>query len=469
MVNGKTISFTIDADIPVPNTYRSTGFPISATPGDTINVSVPALPSGGKSYAVVVAEGGAASFTVRASHKAFDPLSDPASAFRKFEQRLASLPLEENISRASTLAPSLRAQVVGNEREFFIPVYGQVATTTAYPGNKISATCYGATDNVFVYVDNSISGPSSTLISEVRKRFEEGILPKVRDVFGTEPEVGPDGESGITILLTDALAPEIAGIFNSADLFSVNPGDVQLRESNERKIFYVKYSLASDITRYGTLAHEFQHMVNFWQKRINGGQGVFEATWLNEGLSKYSEEVCGYGILQGDENTALLIKLSQENFSTLSLTEWSGLNSYGLSYLFVRFLAAEGRYGTTYRDITRALVKSGLSGKTNVETVTNENFSLTLARWGISLYVNNYSQSVPDAYGFADLNLQGNNAGVTLPGFTPVSMSTGNSFAVPLKADGLLGFVRQSSGTASTDFEVTGFSAAVKIWLFDQR
>jgi hypothetical protein len=358
---------------------------------------------------------------------------------------------------------------VGNEREFFIPVYGQVATTTAYPGNKISATCYGATDNVFVYVDNSISGPSSTLISEVRKRFEEGILPKVRDVFGTEPEVGPDGESGITILLTDALAPEIAGIFNSADLFSVNPGDVQLRESNERKIFYVKYSLASDITRYGTLAHEFQHMVNFWQKRINGGQGVFEATWLNEGLSKYSEEVCGYGILQGDENTALLIKLSQENFSTLSLTEWSGLNSYGLSYLFVRFLAAEGRYGTTYRDITRALVKSGLSGKTNVETVTNENFSLTLARWGISLYVNNYSQSVPDAYGFADLNLQGNNAGVTLPGFTPVSMSTGNSFAVPLKADGLLGFVRQSSGTASTDFEVTGFSAAVKIWLFDQR
>jgi hypothetical protein len=265
------------------------------------------------------------------------------------------------------------------------------------------------------------------------------------------------------------LSTGIAGIFNSADLFVRDQSDVQLRESNERKIFYVKYSLESDITRYGTLAHEFQHMVNFWQKRLNGGSGFFEETWLNEGLSKFSEEVCGYGVLQGDKNTALLLKLSQENFTQLSLTEWEGLNSYGLSYLFVRFLAHESRYGTTPTQVTRNLVKSGLKGAQNVEAITNEPFETTLARWAISLYVNDYFSSGSDSYGFYQLNLAGGYSGVALPGFNPVSLDAGNNFAVSLKRYGALGFVKRSSGMPSTNFELDSFGRKVNIWMFDQR
>lgn len=470
MVTGGTYRFTIASDIPVPSGYKSTGFPVSAVPGDVVTVSVPELSSGGKSYAVAVAGNEGANFTVRASNKSSWYESAPEAAFREFEKQMASKPIPEIMLAKNTVRGSLRAsQTIGSEASFYIPAYGGIATSTSFPNNVIQAECLGLTDNVYIYVDKSISAPSSTLISEVRLRFEEGIRPKVRDVFGNEPDVGPDGETRLTILLTDSMASGIAGIFYGADLFANDPGDAQLKESNGKKVFYLRYSLASAITRYGTMAHEFQHMVNFWQKRINAGQGVFEETWLNEGLSKYSEEVCGYGILNGDENTALLIKLSQENFINLSLTEWVGLNSYGLSYLFVRFLAQENRYGTTYREITRSLVNSNLTGKANVEAVTGEVFSQTLARWALSLYVNNFTSTNPADYGLTGLNLAGGNAGVALPGFVPVNLAAGNTQNVVLQKNAVRGFVKQSTGAAQTEFELSGFNSILKLWLFDQR
>ncbi|MDN5278812.1 MAG: hypothetical protein PWR01_2777 [Clostridiales bacterium] len=470
MLKGKTCRFTIKSDLPVPAGFKSTAFPMSASAGDTIEVSVPELVSGRKSYAVVVSGQTSADYTIRANIQNDWLKSDGRAAFREFEKLLADRPFPKIMTDRSSLRTSLRAsQTVGTEQSFYIPAYGSIATSTAYPGNRIDATCYGLTENVYVYVDNAIDSPSSVLISEVRKKFEEGILPKVRDVFGNEPDVGPDGESRLTILLTDSMSSGIAGIFYGADLFANDPNDVQLKESNGRKIFYLKYSLDSDITRYGTMAHEFQHMVNFWQKRNNAGPGIFEATWLNEGLSKYSEEVCGYGILQGDENTALLIKLSQENFNNLSLTEWNGINSYGLSYLFVRFLAQENRYGTTYREITRALVRSSRTGIENVETVTGEDFTQTLSRWAVSLYVNDYQSEDPQEYGMNGLNLSGSYSGVGLPGFVPSELATGNSFDVSLPANGIRGYYRQSSGSAETVFEIDGFNNEVKIWLYDER
>lgn len=471
MQSGGTYRFTISSALPVPAGFRSAGFPASAVPGDTIRVSVPELVSGSRSYAVAIAESSATNFQVRASRRNDWHKSSPEAAFREFEQQLGdrSFPAIMTTKPSTDIRLNLRAQGIGSEEEFYIPAYGSVATSTAFPNNRIKATCLGVSGNVYVFVDNAIVNPSSSLISEVRLKFEEGILPRVRDVFGLEPELGPDGDSRITILLTDALSNGIAGIFYGADLFANDPGDIQLKESNGRKIFYIKYGLSSSITRYGTMAHEFQHMVNFWQKRINGGPGVFEATWLNEGMSKYSEEICGYGILEGDENTALLLKLSQENFADLSLTEWEGLNSYGLSYLFVRFIAQENRYGTSYREVTRALISSSLTGKANVEAITREPFAQTMARWAISLYINNHSSTNPADYGLSGLNLSGRFSGVTLPGFVPVNLYSGIIDNVTLKADGVRGFVRQSTGSALTEFEMSGFNTQMKLWLFDQR
>ena len=470
MTTGGNYAFTIASQIPVPAGCRSLAFPVKPLADDSITVYVPGLASQKKSWALAVAAPGPATFTVRASVVDAIPEDiDPHAAFRFFERQLTNCELPafmKNPSLRRSVVP-LAAPVLDEEEEFYIPSYGSVATTTAYPNNVITAKCVALTDKIAVFADNAIQAFDMDLAAEVRSRFEGAILPTVRDVFGEEPSTGPDGDSRITILLTDSMADGIAGIFYGIDLFARDAGHNQLKESNARKMFYINYSLENSITRYGTLAHEFQHMVNFWQKLQRGGDGNYEETWLNEGLSKYAEEVCGYGILSGDANTARLIRLSQQNFAGLTLTNFANINSYGLSYLFVRFLAQENRYGTTYRDITRALVNSALIDRANVEAVTGENFNLTLAKWGLSLYLNRYSSTDPQEYGFSGLNLAGTLAGEALPGFVPVAV--GAETPVSLKAYGVRCFVKTSSGAASTDFTLKDFLGDVDLWLFDER
>lgn len=467
MTAGSMYRFTVVAPVPIPSGYRSTGFPIQANVGETVKSEVPTLMSGSKSYALAVASQGSSGFGISASVIAQSAVKDPGSAFREFERQAAARVPATLLLSASTEPMPLASPQVGVSENFYIPAYGSVATTTAYPNNIISATCVGITSETAIYVDDAISQPSNTLVAELRRRFEEGIQPAIRDYFGQEPARGPDGESRLTILLTDSMAKDILGIFYGVDLSASNPADAQLRESNGRKIIYAAYTVSSDITRYGTIAHEFQHMVNYWQKRINGGN--YEDTWLNEGMSKFAEEVCGYGMLQGDKNTALLVELSQQNFTTLSLTDWTGLNSYGLSYLFVRFLAQENRYGTTYREVTRSLINSGLTGTANVAAITGEAFDITLAKWGLSLYLNRFQSADSKDYGLSGLNLRGTHNGVTLPGFIPQSLTMSSVPPVSLTANALRCFERTSTGAAITNIEVTPTTGALKLWFFDQR
>ncbi|EKD82282.1 MAG: hypothetical protein ACD_39C01389G0001, partial [uncultured bacterium] len=467
--NGSVYRFTVVTPVPIPSSHRSSGFPVQADAGTSVKSEVPSLSSGSKSYVLAVASPNSSDFNIQASRDAQPVITDPGSAFREFERMAAErTPVDMLISAAIEPLPQASPQV-GVSENFYIPAYGSVATDTAYPNNVISATCVGLTSKTAIYVDDAITSPSNTLVTEVRKRFEEVIQPAVNDYFGQEPAQGPDGESRITILLTDSMKNGILGIFYGVDLSARNPADIQLRESNGRKMLYVTYTEDNDATRYGTMAHEFQHMVNYWQKRLSGG--TYEATWLNEGLSKFAEEVCGYGVLQGDQNTALLIELSQERFNSaapLSLTNWTGLDSYGLSYLFVRFLAQENRYGTTYREVTRALVSSSKTGTANVAAVTGEAFDVTLAKWGLSLYLNRYLSTNSKDYGLAGLNLSGTYSGVTLPGFRPQVITTSQA-TIKLPANGVRCCERTSTGAGSTNIEVTSPTGAMKLWFFDQR
>ena len=472
MSRGGSYSFTVASALPVPSGHRSVAFPRLVQANETALISVPDLPSGARSFGVAVASPDAATFTLRASLAGKMPAGiDPHSAFRFLEQDLSGHELPDILEKGGSLRGStmLRAAVeVGDTETFFIPFYGQVATSTPYPANRITARCQAIGEQVIIYVDTAVQNHSSSLLADIRMRFEEVIRPRVRDYFGDEPISGPDGEEKLTVLLTDSMTTGIAGIFYGNDLFNRDESDIQKRESNARKMIYVKYSLSSPITRFGTIAHEFQHMVNFHQKRRLGGSSNYEAVWLNEGMSKFSEEICGYGILEGDANTASLIRLSQQNLKDLSLTDFAGLNSYGLSYLFVRFLAQENRYGTTYREITRRLVGSSLTGKANVAAVTGEDFSQTLARWAVSLYMNRHLSEEPADYGLKNLNLSGNYNGVTLAGFNFTDVSTGQKLS--LKPDAFAGFVKVSAGQAKTEFSlVNADSNSFSVWLFDRR
>ncbi|HOY67498.1 MAG TPA: Ig-like domain-containing protein [Candidatus Ozemobacteraceae bacterium] len=474
LTNGAKAAFTVASDLPLPSGYRSAGFPVTLSTGQTANLSVPDLGIGRSILAAVVGIATEASFDIRPNIMGGPPQLDPAyaetpeAAFRELERALAARGLPDVAGSAPR--GSVRAAVsVGDERSFYISSYGGVATTTAFPNNVIQARCVGATSLTAVFIDKAITSPDYTLVSELTRRFEEGIAPAVRDYFGNEPSTGPDGESRLTILLTNAMKPTIIGLFYGADLYRNNPVDGQLRESNGRKIIYARYSGTGlgTVTRYGTIAHEFQHMVNFSQKIQAGGAGTFEATWLAEGQAKYAEDIAGYGIAAGDANTATIIRMMQEEFPAMSLTSWYGIESYGLSYLFVRFLAEANRYGTTSRQITRQLSTSRSIGVEEIEGITGEPFARTLGRFYLSLALNRYNTTTTGDYGINGLNLAGSYAGVQLPGM-PVSTLSGPITGADVKRHGCLYF-RRSGTTQPTPLTIQNVENPIQAWLLDQR
>ena len=102
----------------------------------------------------------------------------------------------------------------------------------------------------------------------------------------------------IDILLTDIDNDDspnggVVGYFWSKDNFSAS----SYSGSNERIMFYADSVMFANTSNgdfwqkelYSTLAHEFQHMINFYQKNIINSSGT--ETWLNEMMSVTTEDL----------------------------------------------------------------------------------------------------------------------------------------------------------------------------------
>src|SRR5439155_1778756 len=116
-----------------------------------------------------------------------------------------------------------------------------------------------------------------------------------------------------------------------------------------------------------TITHEFQHMINLVQHElVRNGQP--EVGWLDEGLSKYAEELAGRSYLPGDPATfsAYAIDPVYDAYQYLSATgsypleipEDNGtIGEIGASWLFTRFIVDQ--FGDS---LPHRLVNSGSSG-----------------------------------------------------------------------------------------------------------
>ncbi len=471
--------FDVPSSVPVPPGFHSYAFPLEVAANTTVSIPVPDLEYGRNSYVVAIAGKGQGSPSVRANlSSSFVSNSfkdDPTYALRLEEAELISEPIVIP-ERSGSLRASINAAAsIGESKEFYL---NSIATSTSYPNNIVQTKLAKMSNNTLVYLDDAITDANREEVSErVLNIFDTKILQQVRNAFGNEPEVGVNGESRITIVLIK-LPPSstLAGYFSSVDLYPRKNNSNSYRISNEAKIFYIKYGMA-DTTTFGTLAHEFQHMINYYQKNKSlnyNAEMIREDTWLNEALSKYSEEVCGYSILDGDKNTASLMKLSMENNNDLSLTEWPDptINNYGQVYMFMHFFAQPGRYNSEPSVITRGLVSgngSVLTGVNNVAAVTNEPFRETIAKWALSLCLNNYSSKSPTAYGIYNINLTGKYNGVTLPGYTIESVSSPISLSGMPYENSVRFFRKASTGSGDTTITVTTGSRPVTLWLYDER
>ncbi len=113
------------------------------------------------------------------------------------------------------------------------------------------------------------------------------MYPTDREFFGSEPSFGVDGDPRIYIVYVRGTGVSNAGYYSTPDEY--NP--LVKEYSNGHEMFFFNadnMDLGAEDT-YGTLAHEFQHMIH-WNTDRN------EASWINEGFSMVAELLNDYPI-----------------------------------------------------------------------------------------------------------------------------------------------------------------------------
>lgn len=254
------------------------------------------------------------------------PAGDLGAAQYGFEHRLRleerrslRIPDAQRAYHSRQTAKDLRFSVssaipaVGDQTNFKVP--GQTNSCTNF--TTITAQVMFVNDKTIIYEDITAppNGFTVTDYQEIGAEFSSLIYPTDVSYFGTPLDEDNNG-GRIIILYTptiNKLTPSgqsnlVGGFFFAGDLFAAT-GSTQgdhCAESNVAELFYVlvpdpdgtinnnKRSVATvrQGTR-GTIAHEFQHMINASERIRSPILQEFEDVWLDEALAHFAEDAVG--------------------------------------------------------------------------------------------------------------------------------------------------------------------------------
>jgi hypothetical protein len=331
------------------------------------------------------------------------------------------------------------ADVVGNSVSFYDE-----------NGSTVAATCRSIvsdgtkTLNIWV-ADDCWTGSSTTKVSYVTTDMVDALAEKflksgtnndiydwVTNIYGAEwgttgytDLITPD--NNITIFLYDIDNDEnssipsslVAGFFYAKDNFVKTSSSGYVSDySNQRIMFYIDapyfaYTTGTTwaITQsypmqiISTLSHEFQHMIQFYQKSVVNNLSTVSDTWINEMCSMVTEDFVADKILSdgprgvtyndytsGSANNGYGRMPLYNYQNDISLIKWlsgsgksSVLYSYSHAYSFGAYLARN--YGGV--NLFKKIVQNGY---TDTNAVTNalsalgysETFSTVLQKWAIA-------------------------------------------------------------------------------------
>ena len=328
-------------------------------------------------------------------------------------------------------AVTTKALTVGATKELWVDVPESTAGAIKTFANssqytKRSATLQAVGTNCYIWVldDNFTKGTASedkitqTEAKNLATKFDSMYL-KIREVFGTESNeiISTNGfytisDTKVNIVVydiednyTEGQSSGVAGYFWPKDYYTAterpsNKDDVRPL-SNEGKYFYVDSGFLNKYPDmiYSTLAHEFQHMINFGQKDMESG--VHSSTWSNEMMSMVCEDMIQeYLQIQPlDSPIGRLFDFAQGYFLS-GLTDWLAEDdvaySYAGAYAFGAYLARN--YGGTslikqiatnqyvdQQSITQALQAIG----------KNESFETVFKKYPQALLLDNAPKGAP--------------------------------------------------------------------------
>ena len=234
--------------------------------------------------------------------------------------------------------------------------------------------------------------------------------------------IPPQAASEIHILLFDIDGDglprlgdvRVVGFFHLLHLYLRSGNLPSSRGSNERLMIFADspFLTQNPDAIIGALAHEFQHMIHLYQKRI--ARDSERETWLNEMASEVAEDLVAdkleidgpRGVASGDAAAGdpdnRFGRLPEYNrYNDIQVTAWDGtLANYSITYALGAYLARN--YGGA--ELFSRIVRSGRSGVEAVEGALRElghevTFPQLLANWAAAnLLSDNTAAPVPYRY-----------------------------------------------------------------------
>lgn len=253
------------------------------------------------------------------------------------------------ISDIPETLPDLNAPYdVGDTQDFW------VTNVDSNRNFKVTTTLQYLGDHVYIWIENGVEYDPADL-KALGDTFDQEIYPTNQEFFGEEWSPGVDDDPRIYIVYAGGLGYYLAGYYSSAD--EVHPDAHEFSNAHEMFLINSDNVFLWEEYIYGTLAHEFQHMIH-WYTDMN------EETWLNEGFSMLAEMINEFDPGNFDQNYVWS--------PDLQLTDWGaevGSNGphYGAALLFTTYFL--DRFG---EDATKALVANEYNGMESIDLVMNE-------------------------------------------------------------------------------------------------
>lgn len=350
-----------------------------------------------------------------------------------------------NVS-ANRLPPSpARAQVPPVGATFSIKVLTPAGFNGAGNANCTATGYTTTTGRVMAIGTHSIvvsdtaspaGGFTTADFQSIANEFDTLIYPTDVGYFGTPTDLDQNGHIIIYYTpavnkLTDkgqaSVSGYVGGFFFAGDLFDPTSPPQGCLSSNKAEIFYLlapdpmgaygnvfETNFVRQVSR-GTVAHEFQHMINSGNRYLAPGNVNFETTWMDEGLAHFAEDAvgraaAGFGDAQKVDYTSLTALpdsiLSAYFLQNLARAKYyverpdttgaivnhakagANLASRGAEWALLRY-AADWFSNGDPRNLTRKLVAGPDTGTVNLVKATAAPLDTVLARWLITMYTDN--------------------------------------------------------------------------------
>lgn len=343
-------------------------------------------------------------------------------------------------ARRSAQVSQLTVPAVGDTINIKIP---NAATTDLCDSFISTRAIVASVSQKAILMVDTLDGPPASLFTQAQMdsitgEFDAVTYPTDAAYFNTPTDV--DGNGRIIMLFTgqiNLLTPKnspptagfVGGFFFAGDFFPV-VATAQAQacpQSNEAEIFYL---LAPDPTGQfnnirttssvrqgtrGTIAHEFQHMINAGNRFQNPLVGNFESSWLDEALAHFAEDAvgrqvvgltdlqtfassnfptCGSPCQQANDFNAFffqnLARLSSwmdkpDQFSPISDAADTSLAVRGAAWALVRY-AADNYSNGLPRTLTHALSVGPDTGVKNFVAATKAPIDTLVKEWLVSMY-----------------------------------------------------------------------------------